>query len=90
MSHWEKNQAISSESPWKSSGTLTISGFSDAQGPRLAASRTHGTGGSGGPSSGGYRGGAHLVGIGSGGPLGGGLLGGLRLTGWLVRYLQHI
>ncbi len=77
MSHWEKNRAMSLESPRKSSGTLTISGFNDAQGPRLAASRTHGARGSGGPGGGGYRGGAHLCGPGGGSPLGGcGLPGG--------------
>ncbi len=83
MSHWEKNWAMSLESPRKSSGTLTISGFNDAQGPKLAASRTHGAGGSGGPGGGGYRGGAHLgdPAGGSGGPLGGGPLGGCGLPG---------
>ncbi len=79
MLHWEKNRVISLESPLKLSGTLTISGFNDAHGPRLAASSTHGPRGSGGPGSGGYQGGAHLWGMGGGGggPLGGcGLLGG--------------
>ncbi len=83
MLHWEKNWAISLESPLKLLGTLTISGFNDAQGPRLAASRTHGTRGSGG---GGYRGGAHLggPGRGGGGLLGGGPLGGCSLLGGWV------
>ncbi len=83
MSHWEKNRAMSLESPLKLSGTLTISGFSDAHGPRLAASRTHGAGGSGGPGGGGYQGSAHLGGPfgGSGGPLGGRPLSGCGLLG---------
>ncbi len=83
MLHWEKNRAMSLESLRKSSGTLTISGFNNAQGPRLAASRTHGAGGSGGPGGGGYWGGAHLGGPagGGGGPLGGGPLGGCGLSG---------
>ncbi len=65
----------------KSSGTLTISGFSNAQGPRLAASRVHGAGGSGGPGGGRYRGSAHLCGPAGGSPLGGGPLGGCGLSG---------
>ncbi len=52
MSHCEKNQAMSLESPLKFSGSLTMVGFNIAQSPILSASRIHSAGGSGGPGGG--------------------------------------
>ncbi len=60
MSHWEKNLAISLESPLKLSGSLTIVGFSANHGPWSLASSTQGVGGSGGLGGDGYQGGTHL------------------------------
>ncbi len=61
MLHWEKNRAISFESPLKSLGSLTMFGFNAPHGPSSSLVRSHGLGGSGGFGGDGCQGTAHLL-----------------------------